>query len=93
MMIPERAKDGGDASTFALWSSLILGEHRIDRAFAMADQRRSRRANVSGGLIKAQHFSDCVATYSLRPRNSSDGFTISHAMPDTRPSDRIIMHW
>jgi hypothetical protein len=92
MMIPERAEDGGDASTFALWSSLIFGEHRIDRALVMADQRRSPRANVSGGLITAQHFSDCVATYSLRPRNSSDGFTISHAMPDTRPLDRIIMH-
>ena len=70
MMIPKRAEDGGEASTFALWSSLVLGKHRIDQALVKADQRRSPRANVSGGLITAQHFSDCIATYSLLQRNS-----------------------
>lgn len=30
IMIAKQSEDCGDASTFALWSSLILDEHRID---------------------------------------------------------------
>ena len=61
MMLLKRSEDCGDASTFALWSSLILDEQCIDGALVITDQRRPPNANISRGLIAPQHLSDRVA--------------------------------
>jgi hypothetical protein len=93
MLIPQQSEHGSDASTFALWTDFILSEHRFDRVLVIADQRRSPRANVTGGLIVAQHLPNSVAAYSLSSRSASDRLTGSHAMPNTNPLDWISIHW
>jgi hypothetical protein len=93
MIVSQRPKDGGSASTIALHSSFILHQHRIDQTVVDADLCPSLGADVLPRLFLAHHLPNSLPAQALGSANTLDRLAIhENSTANVSPLDGIGVH-